>query len=180
MIMQENDISIIIPVYNESGNLQILYDRIIETLSNISEHYEILFINDGSADDSMLKILTIAQQNTNVFYIDLSRNFGHQIAVSAGLEYCNASCTVIIDSDLQDPPELIAELYAKHKEGFDVVYAKRQKRKGESFLKKLTAKLYYRLLKKLVSFELLVLCYLGELPSYSAPQVPHNSHFVAP
>ncbi len=154
MIMQENDISIIIPVYNESGNLQILYDRIIETLSNISEHYEILFINDGSADDSMLKILTIAQQNTNVFYIDLSRNFGHQIAVSAGLEYCNASCTVIIDSDLQDPPELIAELYAKHKEGFDVVYAKRQKRKGESFLKKLTAKIYYRLLKKLVSFEI--------------------------
>ena len=152
--MQENDISIIIPVYNESGNLQILYDRIIETLSNISEHYEILFINDGSADDSMLKILTIAQQNTNVFYIDLSRNFGHQIAVSAGLEYCNASCTVIIDSDLQDPPELIAELYAKHKEGFDVVYAKRQKRKGESFLKKLTAKIYYRLLKKLVSFEI--------------------------
>lgn len=152
--MQENEISIIIPVYNESANLDLLYDRLKKTLSTITEHYEILFINDGSTDDSMSKILTISQTDKNVFYINLSRNFGHQIAVSAGLEHCNSACTVIIDSDLQDPPELISELYTKHKQGFDVVYAKRQKRKGESFLKKFTAKLYYRLLKNIVSFEI--------------------------
>ena len=152
--MQENDISIIIPVFNESENIQMLYDRIIKTVSTLTEKYEILFVNDGSSDDSMSKILDITQENQKVLYIDLSRNFGHQIAVSAGLEHCNASCTVIIDSDLQDPPELISELYAKHKEGFDVVYAKREKRKGESFFKKFTAKLYYRLLKKIVSFEI--------------------------
>lgn len=152
--MQENDISIVIPVFNESANLDMLYDRLIKTLSTITEHYEILFVNDGSTDSSMSKILAIAKADAKVFYINLSRNFGHQIAVSAGLEYCNAHCTVIIDSDLQDPPELISELYTKHKDGFDVVYAKRQKREGESFLKKLTAKWYYRLLKNLVSFEI--------------------------
>ncbi|WP_179352768.1 glycosyltransferase family 2 protein [Winogradskyella vidalii] len=152
--MQDNEISIIIPVYNECNNLQDLYDRLIKTLAGITDYYEILFINDGSTDDSMSKIRAIAETNQKVLFIDLSRNFGHQIAVSAGLEHCNANCTVIIDSDLQDPPELIADLYSKYKEGFDVVYAKREKRKGESFLKKLTAKLYYRLLKSIVSFEI--------------------------
>ena len=152
--MQENDIAIIIPVYNEEGNLQALYGRVKKTISSISENYQIIFINDGSTDDSLPKILAFAEENQKVFYINLSRNFGHQIAVSAGLEYCNAKCTVIIDSDLQDPPELIAELYAKHKEGFDVVYAKRRKRDGESFLKKFTAKLYYRTLRRLVPFDI--------------------------
>ncbi|WP_179005509.1 glycosyltransferase family 2 protein [Winogradskyella forsetii] len=152
--MQDNDISIIIPVYNESENIQTLYGRIKQTLSTIKLSYEILFINDGSTDDSLTQIETIAQGDSDVYYIDFSRNFGHQVAVSAGLEHSNASCTVIIDADLQDPPELIADLYAKYKEGFDVVYAKRQKRKGESFLKKLTAKLYYRLLKKIVTFDI--------------------------
>lgn len=152
--MQDNEISIIIPVYNECDNLQELYDRIIKTLAAVTDCYEILFVNDGSTDDSMSKILAIAESNPNVLFIDLSRNFGHQVAVSAGLEHCNANCTVIIDSDLQDPPELIADLYSKYKQGFDVVYAKREKRKGETFFKKLTAKLYYRLLKNIVSFEI--------------------------
>ncbi|WP_299111794.1 glycosyltransferase family 2 protein [uncultured Winogradskyella sp.] len=152
--MLENDISIIVPVYNEEGNLSELYNRLTKTLESISNKYQIIFVNDGSNDDSFVKILAFAENNPKVFYLNLSRNFGHQIAVSAGLEYCNAKCTVIIDSDLQDPPELISELYAKYREGFDVVYAKRKKRKGESFLKKLTAKLYYRLLKRWVSFEI--------------------------
>lgn len=149
-----NDISVVIPVYNEADNLTELYSRTIKTLESISEKYQIIFVNDGSKDDSLTRILKFSTENSKVFYLNLSRNFGHQIAVSAGLEHCNAKCTVIIDSDLQDPPELISELYAKHKEGFDVVYAKRRKRKGESFLKKLTAKLYYRLLKRWVSFEI--------------------------
>ena len=152
--MQENDISILIPVYNESGNLQLLYDRIVASVKLISEHYEIVFINDGSTDDSMAKILSFSQQSNKVFYINLSRNFGHQIAVSAGLEYCNANCTVIIDADLQDPPEILPEMYSKYKEGFDVVYAKRNNRKGETWFKKGSAKLFYRILNKLTVFEI--------------------------
>ena len=152
--MQENQISIIVPVYNESGNLEVFYDRLEKSISEITQSYQIIFVNDGSTDDSLLKIIELSINNKNVFYINLSRNFGHQIAVSAGLEYSDAKCTVIIDSDLQDPPELITKLYEKYKEGFDVVYAKRKKRKGESFLKRITAKVYYRLLKKIVSFEI--------------------------
>lgn len=152
--MQENEISIIIPVFNESENIQVLYDRLKRMLSTITDNYEILFVNDGSTDSSLSKILGITQIDQNVFYINFSRNFGHQIAVSAGLEHCNAKCTVIIDSDLQDPPELIPQLFAKFKKGYDVVYAKRQRREGETYFKKFTAKLYYRLLKKLVSFEI--------------------------
>ena len=152
--MQENQISIIVPVYNESGNLEVFYDRLEKSISEITQSYQIIFVNDGSTDDSLLKIIELSIKNKNVFYINLSRNFGHQIAVSAGLEYSDAKCTVIIDSDLQDPPELITKLYEKYKEGFDVVYAKRKKRKGESFLKRITAKVYYRLLKKIVSFEI--------------------------
>jgi len=152
--MTENSIAIIIPVYNEAKNLSELYARVKKTIESLSVDYQIIFVNDGSKDNSFTKIHDFATENPNVFYINLTRNFGHQVAVSVGLEYCNAKCTVIIDSDLQDPPELISELYAKHKEGFDVVYAKRKKRDGESFFKKFTAKLYYRLLKKLVSFEI--------------------------
>ncbi|MUU79655.1 glycosyltransferase family 2 protein [Winogradskyella endarachnes] len=152
--MQDNEISIIIPVYNESNNIPVLYKRLKETLSAITEHYEILFINDGSKDNSMQIIHQLSEGDHRVIYIGFSRNFGHQVAVSAGLEHCNANCTVIIDADLQDPPELISELYAKYKKGYDVVYAKREKREGETFLKKITAKLYYRLLKKIVSFEI--------------------------
>ncbi|WP_426431012.1 glycosyltransferase family 2 protein [Winogradskyella sp. HB-48] len=153
-MMLENDISIVVPVYNEVDNLSEFYERLTKTLDQISKKYQIIFINDGSVDASLDKIIAFTKDSDKVFYLNLSRNFGHQIAVSAGLEYCNADCTVIIDSDLQDPPELIAELYQKYNEGFDVVYAKRMKRDGDTFLKKITAKLYYRLLRHWVSFEI--------------------------
>ncbi|MCT4630683.1 glycosyltransferase family 2 protein [Winogradskyella sp.] len=153
-MMLKNDISVVVPVYNEYENLPELYKRVKNTVSSITDKYQIIFVNDGSNDDSLSRILSFAENNPKVFYLDLSRNFGHQIAVTAGLEYCNADCTVIIDSDLQDPPELIFELYSKYREGFDVVYAKRKKREGDTFIKKFTAKLYYRLLKRWVSFEI--------------------------
>ena len=142
--MVKNKISVIIPVFNEAENLSELYSRVKTVVESITDKYQIIFVNDGSTDGSLGRILSFAKENKSVFYLNLSRNFGHQIAVSAGLEYCHADCTVIIDSDLQDPPELISELYNKYQEGYDVVYAKRKKREGESFLKKLTAKLYYR------------------------------------
>ena len=149
-----NDIAVVVPVYNEQDTIVKLYGRLKDTLSEITKNYQILFVNDGSTDDSSLEIIKLSDKDKNVFYINLTRNFGHQVAVSAGLNYCNAKCVVIIDADLQDPPELITDLYSEHQKGFDVVYAKRQKRKGESISKKITAKLYYRILKKLVSFEI--------------------------
>lgn len=148
------DISIIIPIYNEEGNILELYERVSQTIGNLTDNYELIFINDGSKDQSLLQILKLSEKNKRVFYINLSRNFGHQIAVSAGLDFASGTCTVIIDADLQDPPELITQLYKKYQEGFKVVYAKRNKRKGESVFKKTTAKLFYRVLKSITTIDI--------------------------
>lgn len=147
-------LSVIIPVYNESGILDLLYERLVNSVTKITDDYEFIFVDDGSSDDSMKRILTISEKDTNVFYLGFSRNFGHQIAVTAGLNYVSGDCTIIIDGDLQDPPELIPELYNKYQEGFDVVYAKREQRKGETALKKTTSKIFYRVLRRLTSFEI--------------------------
>jgi dolichol-phosphate mannosyltransferase len=140
-------ISAIIPVYNESGNIDKLYERLTSVMEHLTESYELLFINDGSEDDTLVKIMHYAHNDNNIKYIDFSRNFGHQIAVFAGLEYAKGDYVVIIDADLQDPPELIPELYNKCKEGYDVVYAQREFRAGETFMKKTTAKYFYKVLK---------------------------------
>ncbi|MCB2194626.1 MAG: glycosyltransferase family 2 protein [Bacteroidetes bacterium] len=149
-----NDISIIVPIYNEKNNLPELYKRLVESASKVSKNYEILFVNDGSKDESCEIIKTYATKNANIRYINFSRNFGHQIAISAGIDKCNGNAIVIIDGDLQDPPELIPELYKKYKEGYNVVYAKRKSRKGEGFLKKTTAKFFYRILSKITSINI--------------------------
>src|SRR5690554_2269571 len=151
---KEIDISVIIPIYNEQQIIDELYTRLQQTVSQISENYELIFVNDGSKDHSLLELLKLTEKDHRVFYINFSRNFGHQIAVTAGLDACNGNAVVIIDGDLQDPPELISELYAKHKEGYEVVYARRKERKGESFFKKITAKLFYRTLKKITSIDI--------------------------
>lgn len=148
------DISVIIPVYNEEKNIQHLYDRLTQVMGNLNVTYELIFVNDGSNDASIGLIKVLAKKNTEVKYIDFSRNFGHQIAVTAGLDKTIGDAVVIIDADLQDPPELINEMYKKRKEGFEVIYAKRKKRKGESFLKLWTAKIFYRLLSKLTSISI--------------------------
>ncbi len=116
--------------------------------------YEFIFINDGSRDNSMALIKAISTNNSHIKYINFSRNFGHQVAVTAGLDYCTGQAIAIIDADLQDPPELLMEMYDKMKEGFEVVYAKRRSRAGENFLKKFTAKLFYRVLAKITSVEI--------------------------
>lgn len=155
--MKENskiDISVIVPIYNEQHVMQELYDRLKKTVLQISPDYELIFVNDGSKDHSLLELLNLAEQDSRVFYINLSRNFGHQIAVSAGLDASKGKAVVIIDGDLQDPPELIADLYKKYSEGYEVVYAKRIDRKGESMFKKITAKLFYRILHRITSFDI--------------------------
>lgn len=151
-IPNNKDISVVIPIYNEAKIIPELIRRLKETVSRITPNYELIFVNDGSKDESLLVLRSELQHETNAFYIDLSRNFGHQIAVSAGLDASNGNAVVIIDGDLQDPPELIAEMYAKHQEGFEVVYAQRRQRKGESWFKKITAKWFYRILKRLTDF----------------------------
>jgi dolichol-phosphate mannosyltransferase len=157
--MKENnkkqiDISVIVPIYNEEQIIPELYERLHKTVVQISEHYELIFINDGSEDYSLLELIKLSEQDKRVLYINFSRNFGHQIAVTAGLDACKGKAVVVIDGDLQDPPELIPDLYAKYKEGYEVVYAKRAERKGESFLKKFTAKLFYRILKRITSIHI--------------------------
>lgn len=142
------DISIVLPVYNEENNLPILYSELLSVIDDIKLiNYEFIFINDGSSDNSLNIIKGFAEQNPHVKYIDLNRNFGQQIALTAGIDKANSKYVVIMDSDLQDPPEVIRDLYLKALEGYDVVYAKRKSRRGESFFKKQTAKLFYRILR---------------------------------
>ena len=148
------DISVIIPIYNEEQNIENLFTRLTKVLSSITNDYELIFVNDGSSDHSLPLVKQLSIQHNFIKYIDFSRNFGHQIAVTAGLENCSGSTAVIIDADLQDPPELIPELYNKLKEGFNVVYARRRKREGEGLIKKFTAKLFYRILSRITSISI--------------------------
>ena len=144
-------LSVIIPIYNEEANLAALYQRLTGVLGglHLPGGYELLFVNDGSHDGSLALLRALAAGDGRVRYLDFSRNFGHQIAVTAGLDRAEGAAVVIIDADLQDPPELIAALYQKLGQGYEVVYAKRRSRQGESAAKKLTAKLFYRLLARI-------------------------------
>ena len=148
------DISVIIPIYNEALNVHLLHERLRNVMESLAVSYEMIFINDGSRDESIYLIKKLAENYPHVKYIDLSRNFGHQIAVSAGIDQAQGQAVVIIDADLQDPPELIRDLYAKLGQGYDVVYAKRRARKGEGFLKKFTAKMFYRFLASITSISI--------------------------
>lgn len=149
-----NELTVIIPLYNEQEIINELYDRLSASVASISPDFILLFVDDGSKDHTLEKVMQIATKDKRVKYISFSRNFGHQVAVSAGLDHCQSKAVVIIDGDLQDPPEAIPSLYAKYQEGFEVVYARRLKRKGETWFKLLTAKLFYRLMKRITSIDL--------------------------
>ena len=147
-----NELTVIIPLYNEQEIINAY--RLSASVASISPDFILLFVDDGSKDHTLEKVMQIATKDKRVKYISFSRNFGHQVAVSAGLDHCQSKAVVIIDGDLQDPPELIPSLYAKYQEGFEVVYARRLKRKGETWFKLLTAKLFYRLMKRITSIDL--------------------------
>ena len=147
-------ISVVIPIYNEEKNIPLLFERLKNALETTAQPFELIYVNDGSKDQSISVIKGLAKGNYFVKYINFSRNFGHQIAVSAGLDLCKGTEVVIIDADGQDPPELIPELYKKLTEGFEIVYAKRKSRKGESALKLLTARWFYKILAKLTSIDI--------------------------
>lgn len=139
--------SIVIPVYNEETVIEQTYQRLKQVMNSTEELYELIFVDDGSCDQSPTMIKRFGDQDYAVKLISFSRNFGHQVAITAGMDYATGAAVVVIDADLQDPPELILEMIAKWKEGYQVVYAKRTKRKGETFFKKQTAHLFYRLLR---------------------------------
>lgn len=148
MSQQSPLLSIIIPIYNEEKGITSLYQRLVTTLPSITEDYEILWINDCSKDGSLTILKSLSGQDPRNRYISLSRNFGHQRAITAGIDKCRGQAAVIMDGDGQDPPELIPSLWAKHLEGYRVVYAQRKKRAGEGWFKKFTASFFYRLLKR--------------------------------
>ncbi len=148
-------ISVVIPVYNEEEVVKKCYVKLKETLENIIDYEnEMIFIDDGSKDKTLEFLETIANENKNVKILSFSRNFGHQCAVTAGLRETTGDAVVIIDSDLQDPPELIPEMLKLWEDGNDVIYGKRKKRKGESCFKLFTAKMFYKTLNKLSDVEI--------------------------
>ena len=138
------EISIIIPFYNESENIEHLFARLTPVLIQLDTSYEIVCVNDGSQDNTMEKLIELTQQDLAVKVINLSRNFGKEIALTAGLDYACGGAVIPIDADLQDPPELIEQLIAKWREGYDVVYAIRRSRRGETWVKKFSAWAFYQ------------------------------------
>jgi len=138
--------SIIAPIFNETGNIRELYRRLSEVMDSTGEDWEMIMVDDGSTDDSAELIRQYAEKDPRIKPVIFARNFGHQIAVTAGLDYSRGKAVVIIDSDLQDPPEVILDLIEKWKEGYQVVYAVRSEREGESWFKLFTASLFYRLI----------------------------------
>ncbi|WP_333818858.1 glycosyltransferase family 2 protein [Ohtaekwangia sp.] len=147
-------ISIIIPVFNEATNITPLYRELMEVFANIRYEYELIFVDDGSTDNSLAAIKALAQANARVFYIELSRNFGHQYALKAGLDISNGDCVISMDCDLQHPPEVILQLIAKWEEGFDVVYTRRLEDKKLPWLKRKTSLFFYSLLNRLSDIQL--------------------------
>jgi len=152
--MKNPTFTIIAPIYNELENIPELYPRIRDVMEQIGEPWELILVDDGSTDGSTDVIRKLAENDERVRPIIFARNFGHQIAVTAGIDYSRGSAVVIIDADLQDPPEVIFELIEKWREGYEVVYAVREERAGESWFKKTTASLFYRLIYRITDVDI--------------------------
>jgi dolichol-phosphate mannosyltransferase len=148
-------ISVVVPVYNEAEGIRHFHERATAAMKALADYeYELVYVDDGSRDDSYKIIRAFAEGDPRVQVVKFSRNFGHQIAITAGLDYARGDAVVFIDADLQDPPELIAELIAKWREGNDVVYARRAVRKGETQFKLLTAAAFYRVLRSVANIDI--------------------------
>jgi dolichol-phosphate mannosyltransferase len=143
--------SIVAPVFNEEETIPHFYERVTAVMEKVGEPFELVLVNDGSRDSSFNIMRSLHERDLRVRVVDFSRNFGHQIAISAGLDYAQGQAVVIIDSDLQDPPEIIPELIARWKAGAEVVYAQRKTRTGETKFKLITASAFYRLITRITS-----------------------------
>ena len=148
-------ITILVPAYNEEESLPYLYDRVKKIMDEMTNYeFELLFINDGSKDNTLNEIKKLREADSRVCYVDFSRNFGKEIGMIAGLDYATGDCVIIMDADLQDPPELIPQMVELWEQGFDDVYAQRKSRAGETWLKKFTSKMYYRVLQSLTKVQI--------------------------
>jgi glycosyltransferase involved in cell wall biosynthesis len=154
MVNKKIIFSIIAPVFNEIESIPELYRRVSATMDQVGESWELIFVDDGCTDGSTEKILELAEKDKHIRPLIFARNFGHQIAVTAGWDHARGEAVVIIDADLQDPPEVIPDLIAKWKEGYEVVYAVRSEREGETWFKKFTASLFYRLIYRITDVKI--------------------------
>lgn len=152
--MAEPIFSIIAPIFNEIQSIPELYRRVYEVMDSISEPWELILVDDGSTDGSTGVIRELAEHDNRLRPVIFARNFGHQLAVTAGLDYSRGQAVVIIDADLQDPPEVILDLIAKWREGYEVVYAVRTDREGESWFKLVTASVFYRLIYRITDVDI--------------------------
>ncbi len=146
--------SIVIPVYNEAEVLPTLYQRLTQVMDSLGERYEVIFVNDGSRDVSPILIRELQAKDERVKLLSFSRNFGHQTAITAGLDHSVGQAVVVMDADLQDPPEVIPRMIEKWREGYEVVFAVREQRSGEGLFKRVTAAVFYRLLRQLTATEI--------------------------
>jgi len=147
-------LTVVLPVYNEEALLPELHRRLVAALRTLGLPYDVLYVDDGSADRSLEVLTALAREDPRIGVLALSRNFGHQMALTAGLDHARGDAVVLMDSDLQDPPELIPELVARWRDGLDVVYAQRRARPGESAFKRATAYVFYRFMRTLASVDI--------------------------
>lgn len=147
-------LSMVVPAYNEEEVIDLFYERTVPILSSINESFEIIFVNDGSRDNTAEKINNLNKIDPRIKLIDLSRNFGKEIAVTAGLDFSRGEVVVVTDADLQDPPEVIPLMVELWRSGYDTVYAKRAVREGETFFKKATARVFYRVIRHVTKIEI--------------------------
>jgi len=152
--MKPPTFSVVAPIYNELENIPELYQRVRDVMDRTGETWELLLTDDGSTDGSTALIRKLAENDPRVRPVIFARNFGHQIAVTAGVDYSRGDAVIIIDADLQDPPEVILDLIEKWREGYEVVYAVREERQGESWFKRTTAALFYRLIYRITDVKI--------------------------
>lgn len=154
LIMKNIVISVVVPVYNEEAVIHESYARLKKVLEGLDDPYELIFVNDGSHDATADILRNICKTDNRTRLIDFARNFGHQTAITAGMDYASGEAVIVIDADLQDPPEVIPEMIAKWREGFDVVYGQRTRRIGETAFKRFTSAAFYRILQKLTDVDI--------------------------
>jgi dolichol-phosphate mannosyltransferase len=173
--------SVILPVYNEQENIESLYKRVTKVFIGLKEDYEIIFVNDGSIDKTLDVLADLYKKNNKVKIINFSRNFGHQTAVTAGLNFSSGEEVAILDADLQDPPEILPKFFAKIEEGFDVVYAIRKKRK-ENIVKRFFYSLFYKILHLIASVDIPLdsgdFCVLSRRMVKTINSFPERNRFI--
>lgn len=146
--------SLVIPVWNEQAVIPVLYERIVQVMDGLGERWEVIFVNDGSSDRSLELLMELHERDERVKVLSFSRNFGHQIAITAGFDYAEGDAVIVMDADLQDPPEVLLRMIEKWREGYDVAYAVRTKREGETVFKLWTASAFYRLIRRIADVDI--------------------------